>query len=285
MDPRTSIAAAVEALAPRLRSLVPEGTRSRRILRAVKHRLPRRPAPHAVARVVFSYARCRPDATFVQVGSNDGVQLDPLRTEILHRRWRGVMVEPVPYVFERLVANYGHLDHLRFENVAIADADGEAEFHYLPQDEPGPGLPEWYDALGSFRRDVVLSHRRFIPDIDERIATMTVPTATFDSLCARHAIDSLEVLQIDTEGYDWEVLRRVDLGRYRTELVLYEHMHLGARDRAECEAHLEAAGFALLSNGMDTLAVHRRVLTGEPRLARVWDAVRHEDIGRAEAPS
>lgn len=281
MHRRHTIATAIETVTRTVRRFAPERSIRRRLLRAVNRRLPRRPVPHAVARVVFAYAASRPDARFVQVGSNDGIQLDPLRAEILHRRWRGIMVEPVPYVFERLVANYGHLDHLAFENVAIADADGTAEFHYLPQAESGADIPEWYDALGSFRREVVLSHRRFIPDIDERIASMTVPTVTFDTLCARHGLETVDVVQIDTEGYDYEVIRRIDFERYRPEIVLYEHLHLDASDRGACERLLADAGFELLSNGMDTLAIHRRVLADERRVRRVWQAVRDDDLGRA----
>ena len=62
----------------------------------------RRPPPHPLGRVLFEFARAYPDVFFVQVGANDGDLLDPLREEIGFRKWSGIMVEPVPYVFERL---------------------------------------------------------------------------------------------------------------------------------------------------------------------------------------
>ena len=40
------------------------------------------------------------------------------------------------------------------------------------------------------------------------------------------------VVQIDTEGYDLEVLRLIDLARWQPSLVMYEHMHLDDEGRA-----------------------------------------------------
>ena len=45
---------------------------------------------------------------FIQVGSNDATHNDPLRRFILERGWRGLMIEPVPHVFERLKRNYAN---------------------------------------------------------------------------------------------------------------------------------------------------------------------------------
>src|SRR5438552_2984157 len=57
----------------------------------------RRPAPHALGRIVFAFARARPNAFFIQVGSNDGKRYDdPLADEVAHRNWHGILIEPVP---------------------------------------------------------------------------------------------------------------------------------------------------------------------------------------------
>ena len=72
-------------------------------------------------KLIRRMARLYPKAFFIQVGANDGDQLDPLRTSVHCADWRGIMVEPVPYVFQKLKANNGHLARrVRLENVAIA---------------------------------------------------------------------------------------------------------------------------------------------------------------------
>ncbi len=45
-----------------------------------------------------------PRVTFVQIGANDGVWNDPIEPYLRGEKWRGVLVEPVPYVFARLKA-------------------------------------------------------------------------------------------------------------------------------------------------------------------------------------
>ena len=229
--------------------------------------------------IVAAFARAHPGAVFVQIGSNDGEQQDPLRTAIIEQKWTGVMVEPVPYVFERLRANYGAVEGVRLDQVAIADADGTRTLHYLPESDDA-SLPRWYDALASFRRDVVLKHRQFIPDIDDRIQAMDVPCLTFDSLCRKHGLETVDVVQIDTEGYDFEIIRTIDFDRHAPLMLIYEDMHLDAATRAACTAHLARHGYRGVQNGMDVLCLRMPALTGRDRqvrrafrLARRWRPV------------
>ncbi|HVW18651.1 MAG TPA: FkbM family methyltransferase [Solirubrobacteraceae bacterium] len=234
---------------------------------------PSRRAPDWPTRVLRAFARARAGrpTTFVQIGSNDGTTGDPLRALADAYGWHGLLVEPVPYVFARLRRERGGNPRLRLANVAVSDRDGQAEFHHLRErrDTDGP-LPEWYDQLGSFSLRTILSHEEAIPRIRELLVSTTVPTLTFDSLCARHAIDAFELLHIDAEGYDWEILRTVDLERYRPTLVLYEHAHLSAADRGAARERLDAAGYACDQGPLDTLAVRRQALAEQPGLRRAW---------------
>ena len=52
------------------------------------------------------------DFFFIQVGANDGITGDDLRKYILKYQWHGILVEPVPYVFDRLIKNYKEVEHL-----------------------------------------------------------------------------------------------------------------------------------------------------------------------------
>jgi FkbM family methyltransferase len=222
------------------------------------------------SRVIAEFARAYPTAFFVQVGSNDGLKLDPLRPHILARQWSGIMIEPVPYVFEQLAAQYGGHSRIVLENVAVADHDGTAELHYLPQsgDEI---LPSWYDALASFRKDVLLNHAQFIPDIATRISSIEVPCLTFESICAKHAVEQIDLVQIDTEGYDAEVIKLIDLELHSPKLLMFEHLHLKPTDWDACLAHLRRHGYEDISDSMDTVCLRVGALGHrQRRLLHLW---------------
>jgi FkbM family methyltransferase len=274
------IANLVDRIARTTRSRLPAGSVVGDGLRAARRRLPRRPPERPIGQVIFEFARHKQHAFVVQVGVHDGTAIDPLRDELLRRPWRGILLEPVPYVFERLRANYGRYDRLILENAAIADEDGTRDFHHLPQTED-PSLWKWYDALGSFRREVVLGHKRLIPDIEDRIVTTAVPCLTFDSLTKKHGVEHIDIVQIDTEGYDLEVLRLIDLVRWQPELVMYEHVHLGDDGRAAARSLLDESGYLRMADDMDTLGVHRSTLERLPDLGQLWTAL--VDAGAGDA--
>lgn len=208
-------------------------------------------------RLLRAFAGRYPGAVFIEIGSNDGEQHDHLRAHILSRRWSGVMVEPVPYVFARLQANYGGNPRIALENAAIGDQDGLLPFFHLRDagEEERADLPDWYDGVGSFQRAAILSHAPQMPDIEQRIVEQAVPTLRFDSLCARHGIERPDLVVIDTEGHDWEIIRSIDLAKQGPRLLIYEHFHLSADERAACRAHLDAAGYQTEEEGFDTMCL------------------------------
>ncbi|MGI8557956.1 MAG: FkbM family methyltransferase [Solirubrobacteraceae bacterium] len=235
-----------------------------------KRRLRRRLASRALVR---AFGRSYPEAFFIEIGANDGNQEDPLLEAIVEHRWRGIMVEPVPYVFNRLKANYGSMSHVALENAAIGTREGMFPFFHLAEvkDHRVARLPRWYDGIGSFELESVLTHREEIPDLAQRLITTTVKTLTFDALLTKHNVERVDLLLIDTEGHDAEVLRSIDLARHRPRLLVYEHFHLDLEDRRECRQQVREAGYELLEEGFDTWC-----LRTEPSddLTKRWHALK-----------
>src|SRR5262249_18075468 len=52
---------------------------------------------------------------------------------------------------------------------------------------------------------------------------------------------------IDTEGYDLEILRQLDLIRFRPDLIVYEHKHLNELERTIAADLLIANGYSVQS--------------------------------------
>ena len=134
-----------------------------------------------VKRVLIAFAQdtAGHPVTFVQIGFTDGTTGDPLRAFTKAHGWSGVLVEPVPYVFSRLKQGRGSNPRLRFENAAISDHDGEVDFFHLRQRRIGEELPGWYDQLGSFSLETILTHEEEIPGIRNMLLTTTVRNADF----------------------------------------------------------------------------------------------------------
>lgn len=273
-------------LADRIRPWVVRHPRLRRQLRRLRAWLPPPNPPADVGRLVAAFGRAYPQAYFLQVGANDGALYDPLRREILRRNWRGIMIEPVPDVFERLAANYEGYSRIALENVAVASEEGERPFYHLQRvaDPQAEGLPVWYAALGSFHKDVILSHRDLIPEIDRRLVTRTVRCTTINRLCDKHHVGRADLIQIDTEGHDYEVIKLVDFDRLKPRLVLYEHHHLSDGDRLACQAHLARFGFETIERHYDTLALRvRDTSERDGELLSLWRELRSADAARSKA--
>ena len=75
-------------------------------------------------RLLRAFADGHPRARFVEIGANDGERWDHIRPFVGPGAWRGVLVEPVPHLFERLRKTYRDVSEVRLENVAVAATSG-----------------------------------------------------------------------------------------------------------------------------------------------------------------
>lgn len=199
-----------------------------------------------------AFAKRTPTAKFIQIGSNDGLTNDPVRPFVDRHHWRGVCVEPVPSIFQRLQANYAGVDGMEFACAAVGDEIGTATFYSVAGSDPSD--PPFVDQIGSFRREHLLAHANSVPNINERIKAEPVPVVRYSDLVELlGAIPDL--VHIDAEGTDDVVLRQVL--RYTAGLpaaILYEHLHLSDEVTAELRELLRAQGYTLTVGPMDTFA-------------------------------
>ena len=176
----------------------------------------------------------------VQIGSNDGNAGDPIRSLLLQNlSWAALFVEPVPFLFERLRKNYAGSSRFRFENVAIGERAGVCAFYYVHETakEHVPELPSWFDQLGSFDRDHISRH--FGSALNRFIVSMDVPTLSLAGLLERNNVDKVDLFHVDAEGYDWEIVRQLDLTKYTPQVILFEHKHLSMKAKSEARAFLQ----------------------------------------------
>jgi FkbM family methyltransferase len=212
----------------------------------------------------------------LQVGANDGVTNDPLHPYLSRHGWGGLLVEPLVDVFENeLKATYRGNPRVILENVALAYSEGA-----LPLYRVAISDSRWATGLSSFRRESIEGHvengyvqrkarqegSRVPDDPDEIIDSVDVPTLTVDQLLAKHGVGELDVLCVDTEGYDFEILKLVDFARLAPEVVLFESKNLSDADYREAQELLRGHGYSLFWERGDTLAT----TVDYPQHARLW---------------
>src|SRR5262245_3249024 len=153
---------------------------------------------------------------------------DPIHFLVRKYGWCGVLLEPDPQLFERLKENYSGVDGPILVNAALSPINGKTTFYRIRMDEK---MPNWCALLGSFRREVILSNKNDVPEIETHIVEDRIESISFHSLVARYKPPRIDLIVIDTEGYDLEILRQLDLIRFRPDLIVYEHKHLNERER------------------------------------------------------
>ena len=189
---------------------------------------------------------------FVQIGANDGMRFDDLYRFVTQHRCSGIVVEPLPDMFERLRANYADYPLIVPVNKAIHETAGvQPLFRVAP--EALAGYSGWASGIASFDRSHLLRHGIAPADIIEQPVACTPlmqllqDTATLDA----------DLLQIDAEGYDSAILRMTDFARFRPHLIKYEHKAMTAAERSAHVARLAQHGYRCVVEGTDTVLWQR----------------------------
>jgi FkbM family methyltransferase len=192
--------------------------------------------------------------SFVQVGANDGVFGDPLRAYITKFPWRGILVEPQPDVVDRLVRNYAaQADRLILENVAIPSDRSGLVLYKAP---PGNLANDVYASSVASSNPSTIAKQLKVSEKD--LIAITTPSLTLDELLVKHGFDEIQILQIDAEGYDWQILRTLDLGRAKPSIIQFESGHLSNADCDSAVRHLTEGGYQIYWGGYQGDAVALR---------------------------
>jgi FkbM family methyltransferase len=250
----------------------------RGILWSIWNRMPLVVPRPQLWRVLRLLLRRQGRACIVQVGAHVGQTDNDLLYAFLcdlHRRdpaalarCAGILVEPLPHLFDRLRRNYAFWPGAIFENVALADHDGIADFYALDPavDLERAGMPRWLDQLGSLLPErltdlwdryegrpeykaFLLAHQR----------VLRVPCVRLNSLLARHGFRSVDLLQVDAEGYDAAIIRSLDFTSVSIRIINYERVLLFEQEPA-CRRLLEDRGYVLYDHQQNTMALDRQTL-------------------------
>ena len=177
---------------------------------------------HVLSYYIIHQKPAASEFVFLQIGAFDGVQCDPLVGYLDKYDWKGVMLEPQPVPFSQLKRKYEGRNKVSLRNAAISDTNGEATLFTLD----GEDLPGWAKGMASFSKDNIIKHKYIFPEIEKHIHKAQVATITFDQLFKEESISTLDLLQIDTEGYDAEILRMFPFDKMKPRIIHFESKHI-----------------------------------------------------------
>jgi FkbM family methyltransferase len=205
------------------------------------------------------------DPFFIQVGANDGILADDLHGAIVQHDLAGIAIEPVPDYFASLQQTYVRQRRVKPLNTALHPSANTATIYRVV---PGRAKHQWEHGLASFSRDHLLGHGVAGDAIEE----VTVACTTFESIL-KHVPPqrAVDILMIDTEGFDIEVLRMVDLKSLRPKVIRFESKHIGQEDMARLTRELQSLGYSVLQEEGDCVALTRELgLSPIVYLKRRW---------------
>lgn len=200
----------------------------------------------------------------VQIGANDGITHDPIHKFIKRDRWHGVLLEPQNYVYENFLKPIYQLNKgIHPLCAAIGPEDGKKPLYKI-----GFSNMRWATGLASFQRENIekafstgcvqahcLKHQITLPNESEHIAAEEVVVISPETLIKNYRISTIDLLQIDAEGYDYEVIKIFKLQQFRPRAIIFEHIHLSEDDKTSCFQHLKANNYKMASFGANTLAM------------------------------
>jgi FkbM family methyltransferase len=197
---------------------------------------------------------------FLNIGAMDGVLFDELSGYSHRYGFKGLFVEPIPYLFHRLKNNWDNGENL-FENSAISTYDGEIEMLTIDADAIDSGLVHqcFYGMSAVYPPKNGLGSEGDKPVVEQYGKLVKVPCITLDNLIKKHNIEKIDVFKIDTEGHDYEIFKQLDLEKYRPSLVRMEWVNLSEDEKRQVLETFLKFNYVNQIVGQDIIAVPKEV--------------------------
>ena len=212
----------------------------------------------AILNVLYENVLARNESklTVLQIGANDGQTNDPLNKFLSGKDIDAILIEPIKDVFDKLKMTYTKED-FKFVNNAISDVDDQLYLYRISkskfddyrrlykQDANPTGITSFNMAhLESFLSKVAPDYFE-VNGFDGWIEKTSVEGITFQTLYKKFGINNVSVLQVDTEGFDYEILKMYFSSGMNDPLIInFEYKLLSEWDVASALSMLAGKGYS-----------------------------------------
>lgn len=217
------------------------------------------PAPNIdnIEIVVRFYQMMGKRISLLQIGACDGETSDSINRYVKAGNIDAYLVEPSKVNFAKLESYYRISGtQATLINAAIADADGKRSFYSI-KDEGRWKDKGWARQLASFYKSHLLKHGILEHEIlEEEVDCMTVKT-----VLQKHQLNNLDVLVIDTEGYDGEIVKMVLDQNILPVFIAFENVQLlklySQKQLDELYNLLASKGYVWTQDRINTMAIRK----------------------------
>lgn len=155
------------------------------------------------------------DGFFMDIGAHDGVTINNTLYFETTNNWKGVNVEPIKSVYDKLVINRPSSINI---NCAVCNTDGYAEFLCNKgYTEMISGLKSNFDPRHLSR---LHSENAHMGSVTEEIQ---VPTKRIETICDENNITHINYLSIDVEGAEFDVIKSINFDKVFIDVIGFEN--------------------------------------------------------------
>lgn len=206
-----------------------------------------------IGRVVYlleQLSKKKSEITLIQVGANDGISFDNIYPFFVSNNTRGLVIEPLPDFFDRLKLNYSAYPKITPLRLAIHPSKESISIYRLKFDSLQK-YPHWANGIASFDKQHLIK----LNIKDEDIEADNVPCSSLMSLIDQYKLENLDYLQIDTEGFDDEIIKMIDFSKCRPKIIKFEVHHLSVERKNLILKLLTEQRYKIIDERRDMLAV------------------------------
>jgi FkbM family methyltransferase len=164
---------------------------------------------------------------YIIIGAFDLISHDNIYQKLLEEDdYKVIFVEPIPLYYNKLINNCSELKgQCFFENTAISNQSEIIDIEYVNKDylhiypsyiDGCSSVVEQGEPINRYLKDVKKEHR----------SSIKIQAITFEYLINKYNLNTIDYLQIDTEGYDERIVRSIDLNKYKIKKLKFEHHYI-----------------------------------------------------------
>jgi len=185
---------------------------------------------------------------FVDVGAHDGVSINNTLHFEKYNNWKGINIEPIKKVYDKLVNNRPNNINL---NLAVCNNDGDTEFLCnTGYTEMISGIKDNFDSRHWQR---LQNENKIMGSTTEIIK---VNTKKLETICDEYNISHINYLSIDVEGAEFEVIKSINFDKVFIDVIGFENNY--DDNSIPIIKYLEDNNFVMIHKSLDIFMIHRK---------------------------
>lgn len=192
---------------------------------------------------IIQFYNHKQNGYFIEIGAFDGINLS--NTYLLEKnyKWKGICIEPIPYIYDKLKNN--RPDSICVNKAVYSYSNMILNFN-IANDTLLSGIVEHIDC-----HKTSLNNSKII-----NVETISMN----DLLNNNNAPNFIDYLSIDTEGSEYEIIKTIDFNKYTFGIIHIEHNYIEPRRTNMKEFLLSKNYIYKRENKWDDEYIHKSLL-------------------------